>query len=140
MYIRILIATLLALLVVGCSSQQAYLGSHRANDEIAVIRGFGVSLRKVNDIEIGSNSSAVDVLPGKNRVVVTADASNYNMLGSEGTFLVLEVNAEAGKQYAITSQRGIGRLCAYEIESSTGQPDYHRSAGCLKPPSQESRQ
>lgn len=96
----------------------------------AFVRAYGVKIHSVNGEPYGVNTSRAVISPGTNEFVVSAEASNYQMLGNANIPMKITVQAEAGKDYAITGARGDRRLCAFPLLSETGQPDYSSPAGC----------
>ena len=120
-----------ACLVVACSPAKGYQGPTKKPNQLAIVRGHGVTLHQVNGIEIGATSTGILVLPGRNELQLTINQSNYNTRGANTKVYQLIMNAEAGKQYSVTGKRGDGRLCAWEIDPATGQPNYSVSAGCI---------
>jgi hypothetical protein len=132
---RLLLIPPAFLLFSACGAHKAYDGPSRRSSEVATVKSYGVTIRKVDDRSIGSSTTSVQVLPGKHEILVTPNASNYGMLNRKDSQLYIVMNAEAGKQYAITSKRGVRTLCAYECREGTSQPDFGRSAGCVVHPS-----
>ena len=116
-------------IMTACGSIRAYSGPALSSSEVATIKGHGVSVKRVNDQEIGVATSSVEILPGPNIVYIAPNASNYQMLGDDNVLLKLVLNAEAGKRYAITSKRGNRNICAFEIDRDTGKPNYNLSSG-----------
>jgi hypothetical protein len=125
------IGLMCALLFSGCTTTKAYPGDARPSSELALLRGYGVTMQTVNAVQVGITSGAVKILPGPNEVKLTINASNFNSPGIDDYVYTLKFNAEAGKEYVITSQRGIGRVCAWLVNPLTGSPDFTKSAGCL---------
>ncbi len=119
------------LLAAGCSGPtKAYPGDTRSASETATLRPQGVTLRKVNGVDIGFTSSGATILPGTNEIELTVDASNFNVR-DHNTVYKLRLEAQPGATYAITGQRGDGRLCAFPIDGQSGLPDFKAPAGCL---------
>jgi hypothetical protein len=116
---------------VACSATKGYSGSSRSASEVAVVRGYGVTLHQVNGVDVSSFSSTVEILPGENVIQLSINASNFNSRDVERNLYTLKMKAEAGMQYAVTSKRGYGPVCAYLIEPETGATDYSSSAGCI---------
>ena len=110
---------------------KAYPGSTKSNGETALIKPQGVTLRRVNGVEISAASSGARILPGANEVELTIDASNFNSPGLDANVYKLKLDAKPGVAYAITGQRGGGYLCAYPINPSTGLAEFTNPAGCL---------
>ena len=121
----------LLLFVSGCSYSKAYDGPSRSRSELAVIKGFGVSIVRVNGREISGVSAGAEVLPGDNRVEFLVDPGSYSYLGTERKLHELTMKAEAGKEYAVSSGQGSGKLCAWEL-NEVGAVDYHKTAGCVR--------
>ena len=126
-----IIFTIILTTGIGCSPMRAYEGESRGREEVAVVRGYGVRFHRVNGRPYSVTEAGVEVLPGSNAFELTLDNSNFNSDSPESGMLNLDMNAEAGKSYAITARRGDGRLCAFPVIPETGDPDLARPAGCV---------
>ncbi len=130
-FLTLLVGAILLCLINGCSGPtRAYSGSARAADETALLRPQGVTMRKVNGVELSSTSSGATVLPGSNTVELTVDQSNFNAPDRAPTLYTLQLNAQSGVTYAITGARGDGRLCAFPLFPESGLPNFSSPAGC----------
>lgn len=121
---------LLLLLVSACSPQQMFGGPAKKKAEVAIVRGWGVQLLSVNKIPVGVNSAGVVILPGANTFLISPNASNYHDVKDSSASFKLEMLAQAGVEYAITSKRGESRICAFPLSPSTGDPVFEKAAGC----------
>jgi len=110
---------------------KAYPGSTKSNEDTALIKPQGVTLRRVNGVDISAASSGARILPGENEIELTIDASNFNSPGLDPQIHKLTIRVRAGVDYAITGERGGGYLCAYPINPSTGLTEFSEPAGCL---------
>lgn len=126
-----IISTIVLTTGLGCAPMRAYDGESRSREEVAVVRGHGVRFHRVNGHPYSVTEAGVEVLPGKNEFELTLDNSNYNSDSLDTGMLNLEMQAEAGRSYFITSRRGDGRLCAFPVIPETGDPDLARPAGCV---------
>lgn len=117
----------------SCTLARGYSGSTRPASELATIRGHGVTIHQVNDIEIGPTAPGVQVPGGKNVIYFTINSSNFNNPEEVRTLRELEVELRGGKEYIITGQRGDGQVCAWSVSTTDGSIDYSdHSAGCVK--------
>lgn len=116
----------------GCTGPtKAYTGPSRSADETATLIPQGVTLLRVNGIDIPTTSSGAVVLAGRTEIELSIDQSNFNLKDPSQPSYKLRLDAKAGRRYAITGQRGDGRLCAFPIDPTSGLPDFKASAGCL---------
>ena len=116
----------------GCTGPtKAYSGSSRSSDETATLIPQGVTLLKVNGVDVPTTSSGAIVLPGPAEIVLSINQSNFNLRDPVASSYKLRLDAKPGVRYAITGQRGDGRLCAFPIDPESGLPDFKASAGCL---------
>jgi hypothetical protein len=119
-------------LTMGCTgAQRGYDGPARESAEIAVVRTAGVTLEKVNGKKVGSTADAAEVLPGTNSIDFTINGGNYGLRTADYGLFTVDFNAEPGKSYVITGQRGDGKLCVWERFEDTGLPDLEKPAGCI---------
>jgi hypothetical protein len=132
---RLTVTILTTIVLISCSASRAYDGPVKSQDEVAQVRSYGVTFRSIDGKPIGSSTSSVDILPGIHTITVTPNASNYGMLRSKNSTLIIKMEAEAGKIYAITSKRGNRTLCAFECISGSSKPDFQKPAGCAVHPS-----
>lgn len=100
-------------LVSACATGQGYSGAPRAGDEVARISGdlrftagapVTVILRKVGDYELGINETAVEVLPGKHRVIADCRIAETSSVAR----FTLEADVYAGEQYRLVAETGPG--------------------------------
>jgi hypothetical protein len=124
---RLLIFTLL---ISGCATQRAY-DRLPPGAQTATVIAHGVSLIEVNGRQIGSTTSAVEVLAGQSEIRLKVDSSNFNAGDNTDRTYRLLLQAEPGKEYIITGRRGNGRLCAFPKDEATGQPNLLAPAGCI---------
>ncbi len=61
---------------------------------------------------------------------IVPNASNYHDVREGSPPLRLEMRANAGVEYAITSKRGEGRICAFPLNPTTGDPIFEKASGC----------
>lgn len=85
----------------------------------------------MNGKDVAATSSGATVLPGQNELEVSIDQSNFNLRDPNQARFKLRLDAKAGVTYAITGQRGDGRLCAFPLDPQNGLPDFRSPAGCL---------
>jgi hypothetical protein len=117
-------------IISACSATKGYDGPTRSSDELATVKAFGVEFYFVNGKAVSATSSGLSLLPGHNQIEFTVNASNFNAAQDGKKRMILNVNLEAGKTYAVTGPRGGGGLCAYPLNSA-GDPIYEEPAGCL---------
>ncbi len=125
-----ILGCLLFLGIVGCATTKGYEGPSRASGETATVKAFGVEFYSVNGISVGANSSGLSVLPGRNQIELVVNASNFNAREDGNKRMILNIDVEAGKTYAVTGPRGGGGLCAYPLNAA-GDPIFQEPAGCL---------
>lgn len=125
------IASVVLAVGTGCVSQKAYSGSSLDKEQKATVVGHGVTLHKVNGVSIAAIATGAEVAPGKNQIELSINSSNYNGRAPESPIYTLVLNAEAGKEYAITGRRGERNLCAWPLDPQTGDPDFGHPAGCI---------
>lgn len=119
-------------LLSGCvGPTKAYPGSTHSDEDTALLKPQGVTLRRVNGVDINAASSGARILPGTNEVELTIDASNFNSPGLDANVYKMKIDAKPGVNYAITGERGGGYLCAYPINPETGLTEFTNPAGCL---------
>lgn len=115
----------------GCSLAKGYHGATLPDSELATLRGHGVTIHQVNDLEIGATAAGVSVPAGENRIYFTINASNYQDQGTITDLYEIKATVVAEKEYVITGQRGDGRVCAWLVSETNGLPDFGQSAGCV---------
>lgn len=130
-HIFLCIVLCILILATGCALAKGYRGPIKDRSQLAVVRAHGVTIHQINDIEIGSTSSGVLVPAGENRVYLTVNASNYNNPEDSLELKELELRLEGNTEYLISSQRGVGPLCAWPVSQVSRTPDYQNPAGCL---------
>lgn len=117
----------------SCALARGYSGAQRPASELATVRGHGVTIHQVNDIEIGTTAPGILVPEGKNVIYFTINSSNFNNPEEIRTLRELDVVVQGGREYIITGQRGKGQVCAWGVSTTDGSIDYSdSSAGCLK--------
>jgi hypothetical protein len=122
----------LLLVCCSCGSTKGYKGPNDTGVETAQVKAHGVEFQRVNGIEVGINSSGLEILAGKNEIELTINASNYNDRGPNPKVYKIVMNAEPGMKYAVTGRRGSGKLCAFPLNDA-GDPDFSAPAGCIQP-------
>jgi hypothetical protein len=126
----VLFFSMLLVFVYGCATTKGYSGS--SSGPTATIVAHGVSFQSVNGIEVGTLSSGLEVLPGKNVIELTVNRSNYNSGTVAPEVFILVLNAEGGRRYSVTGPRtGGNNLCAYPLDSQ-GDPEFQSPAGCIQ--------
>jgi len=125
------LAWVMIFLLGGCGAQRMYSGAGQGSRHVAIIYAHGVAIHRVNGIPFSANSNAAEVLPGRTEVLFTINSSNFTARLEDTAAYKLVFNAEEGKEYSVTTQRGDGRVCAWEISAVTGKPDFGKSAGCF---------
>jgi hypothetical protein len=121
----------LAFSLQACSTlTKGFHGPYCACKNPSILRPQGVTLREVNGISVGPFSTGVEVLPGKNEVVLTLNPGNFTQAGASAVRYRLTMTAQGNREYAITTEPGRGHICAYEVDPHTGKPLYTISAGC----------
>ena len=123
---------LLSMGLLGCGTTKAYEGPSRSSDQVARLLAHGVRFHTVNGVSVSAFSSSVTVLPGKNVITLSTEPGSYTARDIENTELTIEFDAVAGTTYAVTGRRGEQRLCAFPINSESGDIDLTKPAGCLK--------
>lgn len=114
----------------ACSVVRGFSGGSANRADLAIVRGHGVFIERVNQTLISDTVSGVLVLPGRNEVDFTIDPSTFNSRGPDEHVYKIIFEAAPGTQYVITGQRGDGRLCAWPIVPESGDPDFSKPAGC----------
>ncbi len=126
----VLPSILIALIIAyGCGFTNAFSGSPKT-DTLAVVRGYGVTIHEVNAVKVSSMAKGALVLAGRNEIRFSINESNFNAGDNVDVVYMIVMQAEPGKEYAITAKRGEGRVCAFLIDPATGSPDFQKSAGC----------
>lgn len=115
----------------SCAVTKGYEGAVPEGVIPSQVRGDGVRFLAVNNIPVGASYSELEVLPGRNEIRLQVNASNFNSVGPIEPTFQLPFDAKSGVDYVVTGQRGWGRVCAWEINPETGDPDFHKSAGCI---------
>ena len=120
-----------SLLFSACVTRKGYSGASLPAGELATVVAHGVAFESANGIPVGVLSSSIEIPAGKNELLLTINASNFNDADNAQRQYKLTMLAEGGKTYAITGRRGDARLCAFPLLSS-GDPDFNASAGCVE--------
>lgn len=126
-----LLAASIAALLSSCVTSRGFQGSVPDGVTPAVVRGDGVKFLSVNGISLSDFSQEVEVLPGKNSITLSVNASNYIARAPEDPTFLLEFTAESAAKYVVTGRRGNGRLCAWKLNVQSGDPDFSSPAGCI---------
>ena len=128
---KIVLILMVVSIAVACSVTRGYDSRDTSRGEPSLIRAHGVTFHTVNKITVSPMSNGVLVLPGDNHLTLTINSSNFNDPGNEPKILDLFVKSAAGREYAVTGQRGNGRVCAYLVDTTTGVVDFATSIGCV---------
>lgn len=118
------------LLCSACSSVKGYSGEVPEGVKIARVRGEGVRFHSINDLSLGSFDGEIDVLPGKNSLRLSVNASNYVANPTADPVMRLDFEAAENTTYVVTGRRGDRRLCAWRLDTGTGEPVFQNPAGC----------
>ena len=115
----------------GCTGlAKGFNGPSCSCQNPAVLRPEGVTIEEVNGVVISPFSTGVEILPGRNLVIVAINPGNFGISDSARPVYQLELDAVAGRHYSLTAKPGHGYICAYERQTATGKPDFAKSAGC----------
>jgi hypothetical protein len=107
------IGLLFSLMLVGCSTMQAYDGERRTRDELAHIIGdwrvragapLSLILRRVDENDVGLRYSAAAVLPGTHRLLVDCTVAATGRVSRHE----LKVELYAGQRYRLRAETGPG--------------------------------
>src|SRR5689334_252967 len=90
------------LLSSGCTGPTNAFSGSLPDDQTATIRPQGVTLRRVNGVDIGATSSGARVRAGTNEIELTIDNSNFNSRDVDTNIYKLRLEAQPGATYAIT--------------------------------------
>lgn len=120
--------TLFFSLLTGCIGPQSFVTDSSSGS--ALIKAFGVTIHKVNGQDFSSISSGALIPLGSNEILLSVDASNFQMLNTDKSLIRIRFTASKDTTYAITSARGYRRLCVYPLAKESGLPDYNHPAGC----------
>ncbi len=121
---RILGTVIVCVLLGACATGRSYEGPKRSADEVARISGdfrvtagapVTVILLKVDEYEVGIGESAVDVLPGRHRLLVECRVAESK---SSARFTIEEEFGE-GERYRLVAETAPGlRTCsAVQLEA-----------------------
>ncbi|HEV8334423.1 MAG TPA: hypothetical protein VGQ22_23580 [Steroidobacteraceae bacterium] len=97
----------------GCATAQLYDGPRRSNDEVAHIAGdlrinagspLTVVLRQVDEVELNLGQNAVDILPGKHRLLVDCRIAETQNVSRHA----VDVEVSAGRHYKLVAEAGPG--------------------------------
>ena len=97
----------------GCGTAQVYDGPRRSADEVAHISGdlsinagspLSVILRQVDETPLGVSQSAVEILPGKHRLLVDCRIAETEKTSRHS----IEEEVSAGRQYRFVAETGPG--------------------------------
>jgi hypothetical protein len=108
-----LIALALVVACSGCGTAQLYDGERRNSDEVARITGdlrinagspLTLVLRQVDDTPLTIGQNAVDVLPGKHRLLVDCRIAEIESVSRHS----VDVDVSAGRHYKLVAETGPG--------------------------------
>jgi hypothetical protein len=108
-----LIALALVVACSGCATAQLYDGERRNSDEVARITGdlrinagspLTLVLRQVDDTPLTIGQNAVDVLPGKHRLLVDCRIAEIESVSRHS----VDVDVSAGRHYKLVAETGPG--------------------------------
>jgi hypothetical protein len=97
----------------SCATAQLYDGPRRSNDEVAHITGdlrfnagspLTVVLRQVDEVELSIGQNAVDILPGKHRLLVDCRIAETQNVSRHS----VDVEVSAGRHYKLVAEAGPG--------------------------------
>lgn len=97
----------------GCSTAQVYEGERRNADEVAHIAGdlrinagspLTVILREVDETPLNIGQNAVDVLPGKHRLLIDCKIAETGNVSRHA----IDVEVSAGRHYKLVAETGPG--------------------------------
>jgi hypothetical protein len=108
-----LAALVLVIMCSGCATAQLYDGPRRNADEVAHITGdlrinagspLTVVLRQVDDTPLSIGQNAVDILPGKHRLLVDCRIAETESVSRHS----VDVEVSAGRRYKLVAETGPG--------------------------------
>jgi hypothetical protein len=108
-----LLALALVVACSGCGTAQVYDGERRNADEVARITGdlrinagspLTLVLRQVDDTPLTIGQNAVDVLPGKHRLLVDCRIAEIESVSRHS----VDVDVSAGRHYKLVAETGPG--------------------------------
>lgn len=108
-----LVVLALGLVCSGCTTAQLYDGPRRSADEVAHITGdlainagspLSIILRQVDETPLNIGQNAVDVLPGKHRLVVDCKIAETQSVSRHA----VEVEVSGGRHYRLIAETGPG--------------------------------
>jgi hypothetical protein len=97
----------------GCATAQLYDGPRRSADEVAHITGdlrinagspLTLVLRQVDEAELNIGQNAVDILPGKHRLLIDCRIAETQSVSRHA----IEVEVSAGRHYKLVAETGPG--------------------------------
>jgi hypothetical protein len=97
----------------ACSTAQVYDGERRSADEVAHITGdlrinagspLTVILREVDETPLNIGQNAVDVLPGKHRLLIDCKIAETGNVSRHA----IDVEVSAGRHYKLVAETGPG--------------------------------
>jgi hypothetical protein len=110
---RRFVALAFALACSGCGTAQLYEGPRRSADEVAHVAGdlrinagspLSVILRQVDETPLSVGQSAVDILPGKHRLLVDCRIAETQHVSRHS----LDVEVSGGEHYRLAAEAGPG--------------------------------
>lgn len=108
-----LVALALVVACSGCATAQVYDGERRNADEVAHITGdlrinagspLTVILREVDETPLNIGQNAVDVLPGKHRLLIDCKIAETGNVSRHA----IDVEVSAGRHYKLGAETGPG--------------------------------
>jgi hypothetical protein len=108
-----LIALAVSVACSGCATAQLYDGPRRSSNEVAHISGdlrinagspLTLVLRQVDKAELNIGQNAVDILPGKHRLLVDCKIAETQSVSRHA----VEVEVSAGRHYKLVAETGPG--------------------------------
>jgi hypothetical protein len=97
----------------GCATAQLYDGPRRSDDEVAHITGdlrinagspLTLVLRQVDEAELTIGQNAVDILPGKHRLLIDCRIAETQSVSRHA----IDVEVSAGRHYKLVAETGPG--------------------------------
>jgi len=97
----------------GCATAQLYDGPRRKANEVAHISGdlrfnagspLTIVLRQVDEVPLNIGQNAVDILPGKHRLLVDCRIAETQSISRHA----VDVEVSAGRHYRLVAETGPG--------------------------------
>jgi len=121
---RRLVALAVVLACSGCATAQLYDGPRRNADEVAHISGdlrinagspLTIVLRQVDETPLSIGQNAVDILPGKHRLLVDCKIAETQSTSRHA----VEVEVAPGRRYKLVAEAGPGLRECTEVTLQT---------------------